>query len=127
MKKRRFIPKSQDLIKLIDRKIDNNNKIYNKDNYLEENKHHETKRTVNDIKEANDKKSNQEQIDKDICEDKNKEISLFNDEKIGKNIVSDIPDNKVILKEKSPQKEVNGIFKNDIEKDSENKKEEEKF
>ena len=106
---------------------DNNNKIYNKDNYLEENKHHETKRTVNDIKEANDKQSNQEQIDKDICEDKNKEISLFNDEKIGKNIVSDIPDNKVILKEKSPQKEVNGILKNDIEKDSENKKEEEKF
>ena len=47
-----------------------------------------------------------------------KNYLFFNDEKLSTNIISDIPDNKINLKEKSPQKEVNDILKNNIEKNS---------
>ena len=83
-----------------------NNKIDNKDNNLEEKKHHETINIVNDINETNNNQSTQQKNDKEIYDDKNKELSLFfNDEKLSTNIISDIPDNKINLKEKSPKNE----------------------
>ena len=94
-----------------------NNKTDNKDNNMEENNHHETSNSVNCNNKINNRKSNQEKIDKNIYDDKNEELCLFNGENLEENIISEIPDNKVILKEKSPQREANAVLNNDIGKD----------
>ena len=94
-----------------------NNKTDNKDNNMEENNHHETSNSVNCNNKINNRKSNQEKIDKNIYDDKNEELCLFNGENLEENIISEIPDNKVILKEKSSQREANAVLNNDIGKD----------